>query len=112
MSSPRAATSVATRTRTVPALKPSRARVRSGCVRCGGFWAIWGEGPAGGGGEDLDAGAELLRRGMERSPAIYDGGPQRHGPAVGSDEVVALHGELAGGHEDQDAHGMARGREA
>ncbi len=63
-------------------------------------------------GEDLYAGSKLLRLRIERDPAVDDRGPERDGPAVDPDELVALHRELARGHEDEDPDGMSRRREA
>ena len=61
--------------------------------------------------EDLDPAAQRLDLRVHRHAAVDDGRAQRHGPAIGVDALVDLHGEFAGRDEDQRADRMAGRRE-
>ena len=61
------------------------------------------------GDEDLDAGPEGLGLGVDVHAAEDGGGAQRDVLAIGADALLYLHGQLAGGREDEGPDGVARG---
>jgi hypothetical protein len=63
---------------------------------------------SGGRDQDLDAGAHDRQLLLDVDAAVHDGGTQLRVLAVGLEGLLDLHRELAGGREDQRAHGVPR----
>jgi hypothetical protein len=67
------------------------------------------EEPTGRRDEDLDAVTEGLDLRLHRDAAVHNGRAERDRPAVGTDALVDLHGELARRNEDQGTDRVPRG---